>query len=303
MASLYTLGNFTIDDIVLHDGRCWIDQPGGNALYSALGAGIWHTDVGLIARVGNDLPVEYRRSLDSLDIEFVLTYVDSPNIHNWALYEPDGSRQFVLHRSSGEFDDMCIRGEEISAKHRRGRAYHVAPMPTPRQIELVRTLAGDPVILSLDPHEEFIYGYEDELLDVLPLVDLFLPSREEARRLHGRDDPEAAMREFAKYGPSVTAVKLGADGSLVYESAVSRLTYVPIYPTDVADVTGAGDAYCGGFLAGYLSHGDAVRAACCGTVSASYIIEGIGALQATIPSSSDAKERLHYVQSRVKESR
>lgn len=303
MASLYTLGNFTIDDIILHDGRCWIDQPGGNALYSVLGAGIWNADVGLLARVGNDLPKEYRRALESLGIEFVLTHVDSPNIHNWALYEPDGSRQFVLHRTSGEFDDMCIRGQEIPATHRRGRAYHVAPMPTLRQIELVRTLADDTVILSLDPHEEFIYGYEDELLDILPLVDLFLPSREEARRLYGRDDPESAVREFAKHGPRATAIKLGADGSLVYEPAARQVTHIPIYPTDISDVTGAGDAYCGGFLNGYLTHEDAVQAACYGTVSASYIIEGIGALQATNPSSSDAKERLHYVQSHVKENR
>jgi sugar/nucleoside kinase (ribokinase family) len=291
MAELYTVGNFTIDDIVMHDGRTWMDQAGGNALYSALGARVWFDRVGLMARLGDDLPKHYLETLTTLDVELAHTRVPLPNLHNWALYEPDGRRQFVNHLSSGSNDDISIRATEISPEHRSAAAYHLAPMPSLRQEELVRALKRDNNFISLDPHELWIVGYEELLLNLLSLVDFFLPSREEAQRLYGSDAPARAVREFARHGSRVTVVKLGADGSLVYDALAKRLTHVPVWPAQVVDVTGAGDAYCGGFLAGYLETRDPVQAACYGTVSASFCVENLGALPTRRPTRAEAEAR------------
>jgi sugar/nucleoside kinase (ribokinase family) len=292
MRDLYTLGNFTIDDIILYDGRTWIGQPGGNAVYSAIGARIWLDNTGLIARAGTDLPPDYLETLQAWDIEMVMQRVERPNLHNWALYEADGHRQFIYHRTSGTFDDMCIRPEEIPDTHRRARAYHIASMPTPRQQALLEALHGNSALLSLDPHEHFIEGYEETILAMLPRLDFFLPSREEARLLYGRDTPEEAARDFGRHGSCVAVVKLGDQGSLLYDPGTDRLTHVPVYPASVVDVTGAGDAYCGGFLAAFLLHGDPLEAACYGTVSASYVIEHIGAALLRRPARAEASERL-----------
>ncbi|HBY93523.1 MAG: PfkB family carbohydrate kinase [Ardenticatenaceae bacterium] len=299
MAELYTLGNFTIDDIVLHDGRTWIDQAGGNVLYSALGAKIWLSEVGIIARIGNDLPERYLDMLATFDLELVLTHLPRPNLHDWALYEPDGSRQFINHRRSGDNDEMSIRAAEILPVQRTGQAYHIAPMPTLRQRELVHALKRPDNLVALDPHELFLEGFENLLWETLRHVDFFLPSREEARRLIGSDVPERAVKEFARCGPRVTVVKLDTEGSLVYEAAGDRLTHVPIYAAKAVDVTGAGDAYCGGFLAGYLLHGDPVEAACHGTVSASYVVESLGALHVRRPSRGEAEARVASVRERT----
>jgi ribokinase len=299
MRDLYTLGNFTIDDIILYDGRTWIGQPGGNAVYSAIGARIWLDSTGLIARAGNDLTPDYLQALQAWDLELVIQRVERPNLHNWALYEADGHRQFIFHRSSGTFDDMCIRPEEIPPGHSQARAYHIAPMPTARQRALLEALRRDDVMISLDPHEHFIEGREESLLDLLPRLDFFLPSREEARLLYGRDAPEEAARTFGRHGSCVVAVKLGEEGSLVYEPRADRLARVPVYPATAVDVTGAGDAYCGGFLAAFLLHGDPVEAACHGTVSASYIIEHFGAARVPRPVPAEAGERLAAVREQL----
>jgi ribokinase len=123
-------------------------------------------------------------------------------------------------------------------------------------------------------------------------VDFFMPSREEARRLLGGDDPERAAREFAQVGTPGVVIKLGADGSLVYDKASAQLTHVPIYPAQVIDVTGAGDAYCGGFLAGYLETRNPLQAACYGTVSASFCVENLGAIPAKRVTRAEAEQRL-----------
>lgn len=300
MADLYTLGNFTIDDIVLHDGRNWMDQPGGNALYSALGAQVWVKSVGLIARLGHDLPPHYLSTLSTLDLDLRLIPVATPNLHNWVLYEPDGRRQIINHRGSDLNDAVSLRANEIPPSCLNARAFHIASMPAERQAELVHALKHRERLLSLDPHDLFIKGNEELLFGLLPLVDFFLPSREEARMLYGKDDPEHAVLAFAGAGPRAAVVKLGAEGSLVFDAASQKMTHVPSYPANVVDETGAGDTYCGGFLAGYLETRDALTAACCGTVSASFCIEHLGVLPSTRPTRAEAEERCAIVRERVK---
>ena len=126
-------------------------------------------------------------------------------------------------------------------------------------------------------------------------VDVFLPSQLEAQHLHGSSDVGAAARAFAHCGPKVVAIKLGAEGALVYDRARDRLTHVPVYPCAVRDTTGAGDSFCGGFAAGYFLTQDAVTAAQHGTVSASYVVEAIGALATHQPTAAEGQARLAVV--------
>ncbi|MBA2305402.1 MAG: hypothetical protein H0W08_22605 [Acidobacteria bacterium] len=294
--ALYTIGNFTIDDIVLWPGGgTWMGQAGGNVLFSALGARIWLDTVGMLARIGNDYPAGRLGEIERRGIVVDVHHVDVPNLHDWALYEAQGARQFVNHLSSGTNEAMTITPEEIPARCRDGLAYHIASAPAPQQIALVAALKRPGRFISLDPHELWVVEHADAIRAALTGVDFFLPSEIEARLLYGSDAPERAAREFGQLGPKVVVIKMGEEGSLVYETAGDRLTQVPAYPAQVQDVTGAGDAYCGGFLAGYVITSDAIAAAQHGTVSASYVAEAVGALATAQPTRAEARERLHAV--------
>jgi len=72
-------------------------------------------------------------------------------------------------------------------------------------------------------------------------------------------------------------LKLGAQGQYVYEPASGRKWHVPACPARLVDVTGAGDSYCGGFLVGLDQTGDPLEAALRGCVTASLVVEGVGA--------------------------
>jgi sugar/nucleoside kinase (ribokinase family) len=299
-ATLYSVGNFTIDDIVLWpSGQTWMGRPGGNALFAAIGARVWLASVGLLTRLGCDYPAQRLDEIRARGICLGLCPVDVRTLHDWALYEADGARQFINHLNSGQNDEMTLRPDEIPPEHRDGQAYHLAPVPTDQQVALVEFLRRPGRLISLDPHEGWIKGYEATLERVLAQINFFLPSRLEARQLFGADDPERAAPALARLGPQVVVIKLGRDGSLVYELSTDHLTHVPIYPAIAQDTTGAGDAYCGGFLAGYLLTRDAVRAAQHGTVSASYVVEAIGALATAVPSPGDARARLAYLEART----
>ena len=66
------------------------------------------------------------------------------------------------------------------------------------------------------------------------------------------------------------------DGCTVYEAASGRMTHVAALPATVVDTTGAGDSFCGAFIAELLESGDAVAAAHAGVAAASFTVEDYG---------------------------
>jgi sugar/nucleoside kinase (ribokinase family) len=75
---------------------------------------------------------------------------------------------------------------------------------------------------------------------------------------------------------------------------------VPSVPTDVVDVTGAGNAYCGGFLVGYLETDDIATAAMYGAVSASFAVEQFGIPHIGAETTREAHRRLAALKRRMK---
>jgi ribokinase len=265
---------------------------GGNAIYAAIGGLVWSDRVGLSARVGPDYPAGHLDTLRMAGIDLRLSRVSEPSIRNWALYEPPDIRRFVPWVASGTHLQQSLLPPEVPGRASSARVCHIAPMPLSVQARLVQYVSGAGPLVSLDPHDEYVAGHTDELLGLLPLVTLFLPSRQEARLIYGRDAPEDAALAFAAAGPRVVAIKLGADGSLVCEAGRAEVHHVPAVPTHAVDPTGAGDAYCGAFGLIYGRTGNAVAAARHASVAASFIVERPGATSVLPLNREDAERRL-----------
>ena len=93
---------------------------------------------------------------------------------------------------------------------------------------------------------------------------------------------------------------MGAEGALLYVFERGKFYHIPIYPVQTVDPTGAGDSFCGGFMAGILATGNPLLAACYGTVSASYVVQHIGALSVLSADFSDREDRLEQVKAGIK---
>jgi sugar/nucleoside kinase (ribokinase family) len=94
---------------------------------------------------------------------------------------------------------------------------------------------------------------------------LLLANAAEAKVLTGREDPAQAARVLAAWYPQVV-VKLGPDGALFYANGQPEPVHVPAVPLERrVDGTGAGDAFCAGFLPTWLDKkppGEALAAGC-----------------------------------------
>ncbi|BBB47658.1 carbohydrate kinase family protein [Pelolinea submarina] len=298
-----TIGNLTIDDIVLCDtAEIYLASIGGNALFSAIGARIWDAAPLIVSRIGKSFPIEFKQQVKVLGINTALIPMACNDIRNWALYEPGGARQFVNHMTSGSHYDMSITAAELPKECWDADGIHVAPMPTDVQYDVlkaIRQLKNKGTVVSWDPHEYYLSqpDFNKMAYEMLEMVDLFLPSKEEVTAMCGNRDIYTCIKEFASRGPTVVAVKMSTDGSIVYDKSSGDFYHVPIINSITKDPTGAGDAYCGGFLNAFIESGDAVLAACSATVSSSYIVEEIGAinkLKADFSTRNFRYERIRY---------
>ena len=118
----------------------------------------------------------------------------------------------------------------------------------------------------------FIADYGPErFLEAMAGADILFPSLDEGRLLTGLDD-SAEIAAALDFGTVV--LTLGVAGVLVRHGGESTGLHAVTAP--VADPTGAGDAFCAGFLDAWVHTGDAVESARAGAVVASRAVQVIG---------------------------
>ena len=98
---------------------------------------------------------------------------------------------------------------------------------------------------------------------------ILFPSLAEGRLLTGLDEPHDVAGALAK-DFELVVMTLGSDGALV------NGTVVPAVAATVVDPTGAGDAFCAGFLYEWVRSRDAVAAAHAGVALAARAVETSG---------------------------
>src|SRR5512139_4280348 len=84
------VGRFQREYILPPSGPPLLDSPGGDLLYAAGGLAVWEKDIGLLARVSEDLPRQWLRSIEergfdtrgirilpeTLDMRYFAAYAD-----------------------------------------------------------------------------------------------------------------------------------------------------------------------------------------------------------------------------------
>ena len=311
---IITGGGLRIDYLITHDGQAQIGLPGGNALYAAAGAALWTDRVALWARLGANYPQEWIEELvrRGLAATGLVRLPDEQDHRTFFAYNtPDGRRDdtnpaahfrriqqplpAALHdyvHSTPHQDDptlyepLALRPADWPPAYDGATAVHLSPHPLRSHLAIPAALRQHQVqLITLDPGERYMVpDLIPHLRSFLPLLDAFLPSNQEIRSLFGDEvTAEEAAEMLHGWGARIVVVKLGPQGVLVREEN-GRITQLPPYhrpdSQQVVDVTGAGDAFCGGFMAGLAQTHNAITAANMGLVSASFVVESYGALSA-----------------------
>lgn len=114
---------------------------------------------------------------------------------------------------------------------------------------------------------------------LLALTGLFMVNKEEAKRiLGGRDDADIPikklLKDLADLGPKMVIITDGSDGSYGFDG--EKYYKLGIFPAKLLEMTGAGDGYATGVLAG-LFYGKGLKEAMrWGAANGASVVEHIG---------------------------
>ena len=106
--------------------------------------------------------------------------------------------------------------------------------------------AGIPTLLDVVLSGPASAHERDELAEVLPFTDYFLPNHDEARLLTDSDDPWEQAERFCNAGADTVVITCGRDGAVLRQGEL-RLRGAA-YTVPFVDGTGSGDAFSAGYI-------------------------------------------------------
>ena len=300
-------GQLRRDHIITSSGKPLLDIPGGNLLYSAAGLGVWEKDVGLISRASQDYPQEWLEQISKVGFDrrgirilpelfdqrnFVVysdqdtRFSDTPISHFARLGFPFPKSLLGYTAPSQQIDSKTqptsrtVRLNDFPPDYLDATAAHLCPLDFLSHTLLPSALRqGRISTITIDPSPGYMNPtFWDELPKIVHGISAFISSEEKIANLfRGRSSDPWEMAEYlGSLGCEIIVLKRGARGQYLYNHSNHTHWMVPAYPVRMADPTGCGDAFCGGFLAGYHKTYDPLTAVLYGNISASLMIEGSG---------------------------
>ncbi len=326
------IGRLTRDYTLFPLGQPRLDSAGGAPLHASGGLAVWgDSSPGLVARAGADYPREWlkdfaARGFDTAGIRILPDALDQRNFLSYSesfeLTRMNPVAQFSrlgfsfpkallgYHAQAETLPALAPPAKispalaDIPADYLNAGAFHICPLELSAQLQFADTLRGVVRTLTLDPASASMSPLAlKELRGLLNGVTAFLPSLEEISALYWGQtrDPWEMAAAVGAFGCEYVVIKCGPRGQLLYDAVSKRRWEIPAYPARVVDPTGAGDAFCGGFLAGYQKDHDPLEGALYGNISASLAIESVGPFAAVEAMPGLAQARLNALREMVRE--
>ena len=153
MIDIVTIGWLTIDDIVLPNDTCHRQVIGGGALYSAIGARIWHDRVGIHSVTGEKYINTVTSEINQFGLDVTgLNSIGGSGLELWVLHETETEKQQVPKLTSSTTQEMDSGRRSLPEAYRGSRGFHIAPQTPASSIANVRYLSSFPSkpIITLD---------------------------------------------------------------------------------------------------------------------------------------------------------
>ncbi len=279
---------------------------GGDALNESAVLTRLGKKVQLISKVGADeagrtvLNYLHKNGIDTDSVQVEEGLETSVNI---ALIAEDGSRKFLMNphsslRRLGLEDVMPVLSQILAdsqgAKIVSFASMFISPLFTVEKMkELFAAVKAAGRTLVVDVTRAKNGETLEDLKDLLPYIDVFVPNDEEIASLTGVQDPAENVRILVEAGVKTAVVKIGGEGCLVGTRA--GIVHVHAVPDAACvDTTGAGDTFAAGLIAGLCNGWSLPECAKLGCAAASCSIEQIGATDG-VRSLDQVMERYHMI--------
>jgi len=250
------------------------DLLGGSASYAAVGAS-FYSPVNLVGVVGSDFPVAHVEFFRGRKIDLAGLQTAEGKTFRW-------SGEYMLDMNVRETRSVELNVFEhftpaLPESYRQTPVVLLANIGPNLQNHVLDQMAR-PNFIVADTMDLWITIARDELLRLLPRVDLLILNDSEARLLTQMTSLIKAGAAIRALGPKYVVIKKGEHGALLFGER--EFFSCGAYPLeDIHDPTGAGDTFAGGLTgwlaaqAGPITFDRLRRAVVHGSVLASYNVE------------------------------
>ncbi|MHA1975927.1 MAG: carbohydrate kinase family protein [Candidatus Hodarchaeales archaeon] len=300
---IFCLGHISIDVFIqrkdldaLKIGGCISStnlstQGGGVAANVSHWLGALGTEVSMIGVIAED-PAGYflQKDLERVDVRcYLKTSTKNPSASILIVVEDGGERSFIIN---GECLDELVM-EDVPLEEIQGgnlfytSAYNIENLPIKDTIFEILKLSkakdksSFEVIFNLAAYTT-VENYKTTLKqDVLPFVDILIGNLEEYRALVNKGKEQSSsetLLEFVSDEFTNIQILLLTDGEMgCYYYSKEERGHTAAKKVSVIDTTGAGDGFCAGFIASYISGSSIKQAVKAGTELGAHICQGFGA--------------------------
>jgi sugar/nucleoside kinase (ribokinase family) len=278
MTKYVAVANIIGDELVLPDGNQHASILGGAGTYAAAGMRIWSESVGIVSGVGEDFERLYGSWFDQNQVDKGGLQVRAPNTpRSWIHYFSADERTETPQFGPEHFKVMEPSIHDIPATYHDVRGlYLFRDTDTAFWDEVFAFRAEFHPIVMWEIHAGAAHADDwQRVAEILSCIDLFSINLSEARRLCQLTNPAQIVERLLATGVKGLALRSGSEGAIVADQ--NSVWQVPPCAVDVIDVTGAGNAFTGGFLVGYCeSESDITIAGRWGVASASFALQQFG---------------------------
>jgi len=252
------------------------EAPGGSAANTVVGLARLELKTGYVGKLAEDR--EGRLLLNDFRKENVDTrgiIISKKGRSGIVMGYVDGKGERALYVDPGV--NNWLEFKEINLDYTADTEFlhltsFVGEKPFEAQKRLMNQLSD--VKTSFDPGDLYARKSLTSLKPIIKRTFVMLPNENEIRLLTGKDY-EGGSKTLIKEGVDVVAVKLGERGCYVTDGKERHL--VEPYEKKVVDTTGAGDAFCAGFLYSLIKRRDLYECGKLGNFVAARCISKFGA--------------------------
>ncbi|WP_373532070.1 sugar kinase [Vampirovibrio sp.] len=265
----------------LQTTRAFTRGFGGDTLNTAVAATRLGSKVTYITRMGND---PFAMALQEMILkEGIQISPKRPTRGTTGLYfaavDSEGQRDFVYYRQKSAA--TLLSPEDISVDliksskvvYSSGITMAISDSARQATVKAFTIAREHGIMTAFDPnYREGLWQSEEKLVDalneILPLVDVFLPSfPDDTASMINFNKPQQVVDYFLFKGVKLVVVKVGAQGC--YLGYKREVQHIPAMSIKAVDTTGAGDAFNGGFLHGLCTEESLLNCAKLGITTAS----------------------------------
>ncbi len=265
MSKIITFGEALIDFVPKTNGQPlsqvkeFMRAPGGAPANVAVAIAKLGGNSYFAGKVGDDSFGHFLISMfteEKVKTDYVLLTKEVKTALAFISLKENGERDFLFYRDPSA--DMLIAAEDLDKSWFFDAAifhfgsntlsYSTCNKATYKAIEFAKATA---TLISFDPNIRLSLWSSsakarEQILAILPQVDILKVSEEEYQFLLDTKDEKKAANYFLSQGISLVIVTKGENGSSYYTKAISDDLIVP--KVKAIDTTGAGDAFVGGLL-------------------------------------------------------